>query len=254
MSSSFPTAPAFGQPAADAAPTEVLAPAAPPDALTSTYQVPRVDLLPPEVLARRRFRATQRRSAVVLAAVAAALAGGYVLAVLDAGDAADELATAQARTAELTAEQARYARVPQVYGQVDAAQVALRTAMAADVRWYAHLGDLAASAPEGLWLTSITASVTPAATPGAVPGTVVDPLAAAGAAPSLGTLRINGTVREEQQVAAWLDALDATPGLTGATTSGITRTAVGDQPVMTFESSATITADALSRRFEQGTN
>lgn len=260
-----PQQPVFGSPFApagpaegttpDAAPTEVLAPAAPPDALAPAYRVPRVDLLPPEILVRRRFRHTQQRSVVALAALAAVLAGGCVLSAQDAREAADELAVAQARTAALQAEQAQYARAPQVYAQVDAAQAALRTAMASDVRWYTYLADLAVTAPEGLWLTTVTASVTPAASAAPVdPSAVTDPLAAAGAAPSVGTLTVGGTVTEEPQVASWLEVLDATPGLTGASTSSITRTAIGERSVLTYESAATITADALSRRFEQETN
>jgi Tfp pilus assembly protein PilN len=257
MSSVFGTAPTPG--AVDAAerpveaPTEVLAPTGPPDALAPTYRVPRVDLLPPEVRARRRLRSTQRSSAAVLALLVTALAAGFALSARDAGEAADELAAVQARTAALTAQQARYDRVPQVYGQVDAAQQALRTAMAADVLWSTVLADLASSAPDGLWLTTVNASIATPATPDAVLG-VVDPVTAAGTSAPVGTLKVGGTVREEGQVATWLEVLDAQAGLSGATTTGITRTAVGEQPVMTFESSAAITGEAFSRRFEQGTN
>ena len=260
MSSVFPPQPTFGSPAGpaeDAAPTEVLAPAGPPDALAPVYRVPRVDLLPPEILARRRFRHTQQRSVVALAALVVGLAGGYVLSAQDRSEAADELAVAQARTAALTAEQAQYARAPQVYAQVDAAKAALRSAMAGDVRWYTYLADLAVTAPDGLWLTTVTASVTPSAGTATAPvgaAVVVDPLAAPGAAAPVGTLSVGGTAEQEPQVASWLEVLDATPGLTGASTSSITRTAIGERSVLTYESAATVTADALSRRFEQETD
>lgn len=248
MSTLFPQGPGASSPSGSAEDaTAVLPPTGPSTAIVPAYRVPRVDLLPPEILVRRRFVRTQRRSAVALVAVLAVITAGYAVQVRAAGEAADELAVAQARTASLQAEQVQFARAPQVYAQVEAAQAALRTAMSDDVRWYSYLADLTVTAPDGVWLTSITASVEPAAV-------VADPLAATGAAAPVGTLSIAGTVTEETQVADWLEVVDATPGLSGAATSGITRTAVGPRPVFAFESSASITADALSGRYEQETN
>ena len=63
-------------------------------------------------------------------------------------------------------------QVPVVYAQVDAAQAALRAAMATDVPWHRYLGDLAATYPAGVWLTSLNASVDPAV-PSAGSGSVL---------------------------------------------------------------------------------
>ena len=207
---------------------------------------PRVDLLPSEVVTVRLVRRAQRRGALVLVAVLALVVAAYVLVSGERTMAREDLAAAQQRSVQLTAEQARYARAPIVYAQVEQTRAALASVMAGDVRWYQYLADLAVTSPPGLWLTSWQASTSDPTLAPATP----DPAAGAPAAVApVATLTVSGTAADEPDVADWLDVLAATPGLTGSTASSLTRTAVGEQPVITFDSSASMTEAALSDRY-----
>ena len=77
---------------------------------------PRANLLPPEVAQRKRARAARRGLVALVIGVLLLVAGGYAFASIQAIAAQAELATAQARTAELLAEQLEYSEVTSVSG------------------------------------------------------------------------------------------------------------------------------------------
>lgn len=207
---------------------------------------PRVSLMPTEIMTTRRVRRAQRRGILALAGVVVLVVAAYALVSGERSVARDDLAAAQQRSTELTTEQSRYARAPQVYAQVDDTRAALASVMAGDVRWYQYLADLAVTSPTGLWLTSWQASTSdPTLAPTTPDPTTGQPAAAAPVA----ALTISGTAADEPDVADWLDVLTATPGLAGSTASSLTRTAVGAEPVITFDSSAAMTRAALSDRY-----
>lgn len=207
---------------------------------------PRVSLMPAEIMTTRRVRRVQRRGVLALVGVVVLIVAAYALVVGERSMARDDLAAAQQRSTELTAEQSRYSRAPQVYAQVDDTRAALASVMAGDVRWYQYLADLAVTSPTGLWLTSWQAS---ASDPTLAP-TTPDPATGQSAATApVASLTVSGTAADEPDVADWLDVLTATPGLAGSTASSLTRTAVGTRPVITFDSSATMTKAALSERY-----
>lgn len=213
--------------------------------------VVRVDLLPEEVVRARRLKATQRHLGAGLAVLAAVLAGGVWWATSSTAQAAEELAAAEARTATLQAREAEFAEVPRVLSEVQGARDAQTLAMAGDVLWHRFLDDLALTYPSEVWLTNLTVTV---AGPGGASAAVTTP-ATTGATgtgvAALGTLDVTGRAFEHSDVAAWMDVLDGTPGYADATLSSSKRTAVGDRPVVDFSTRASVTTDALSRRFEQ---
>ncbi len=212
---------------------------------------PRVNLVPAEVLTARRVQRAQRRGLLALVGVVAVVLAAYALVSAERAVARDDLASAQAQTVQLTTEQARYAEAPKVYAEVDAIDAALASAMTDDVDWYQYVADLAVAAPPGLWLTSWTATMTDPATSAAV-----DPATAAVTVPDgpdLASLTVGGSSEGEDQIPAWLETLDAMPGLRGAYASSLTRTAVDATPVITFESSASMAQDARSGRYTNKT-
>ncbi len=218
-------------------------PLLPAEWLDHGYHLPRVDLLPPEIRVRRRLASLQRTLGAALLALGVLLLAVYVLSLRESASAAVDLGAVTTRTAELQAEQAQYTGVPQAQTQVDAARGALRQAMATDVRWYQYLTDLALSHPDGVWLTNLSATLAPTAPAGAASSAL--------GTPGVGVITFSGTSDVHPQVADWLEALDATPGLADASISTSERSAVGERPVVTFESTVTVTPDALSGRFEQ---
>lgn len=209
---------------------------------------PRVSLMPAEVLTTRRVRHAQHRGVLALVAVVVLVVAAYALVSGERSIARQDLAAAQQRSADLTAQQARYARAPVVYAQVADTSAALSSVMAQDVRWYDYLSNLAVTAPTGLWLTSWKATVADPAAASATPA--VDPTTGLPfTANTQATLSFSATTSDEADVVSWLRLLTATPGLAGSGATALTRTAVGDQPVITFDSSASMTDAALSRRY-----
>lgn len=207
------------------------------------YSPPRVNLLPPEIAEERRFKRTQGILGLVVAGVVAGLAGGFLLAQAGADAAAQELAVEQARTSVLQTEQAKYAEVPRVLAEVEAAQNARATAMASDVLWYRYLNDLALTYPENVWLKDMTATIAVATGPAA--GT------AATTQPAVGSLTFTGTSLQHSDVASWLDVLAGTEGFQDATFSSSTRGQIEQTDIVEFTSQVGLGSDALSHRYDR---
>jgi Tfp pilus assembly protein PilN len=217
--------------------------------LESTYTVPRVNLLPPEIIETRRFRRTQGILGGCVVGVLVAVGGVFLLAQGRANEAAEELAVARAETTRLAAEEATYAEVPRVMAQVDAAETARDQALATNVAWYRFLNDLARTYPEEVWLENLTATVAaPGGTTGAVPAPVAgsNPLAT----PGIGTVTFTGTALAHSDVASWLDVLARTEGFADASFTNSARTQIDGQDVVSFTSQVVVTADALWDRYE----
>lgn len=224
----------------DAVPDLVAAgPVAPP-------AMARVNLLPPEITAARALRRTQGVLAGCVLLVAAGITGGFVLALQQAGTAAEGLAAEQARTTALTEQQAGYAQVPLVLAQVEAAETARSTAMGSEVLWHRYLEQIALTYPPGVWLGDVTASVAaPAA--GAATAATADPLAT----PGIGSVTFTGASTTMPDVAAWLDVLNATPGFTSASLTSATRSERDARVVVDFTTAVVVTDAALSHRYDR---
>lgn len=220
------------------------------EALGVTYRIPRVNLLPPEILEARRFKRTQGILGACVIAAVVLLGGVYYLSQQRADAAGQELATAQARTTVLQAEQAEYAEVPRVLAQVESAQLAREIAMGTDVLWYRYLNDLALSYPAEVWLGDLTASV---AGPGGVTGAAAVPVAGSNplATPGIGTITFTGTALAHPDIASWLDVLAGTPGFADPSFSSSTRSEIDGNDVVQFTSQAVVTGDALSGRYNR---
>ena len=177
------------------------------DAFGVPTRIPSVNLLPPEILAGRTFRRTQKVLGASVLVVALALGGVYLLQVQNKNEAADALAVSQATGKTLQVEQAKYADVPRVYQAIDDAQTARQTAMGQDVEWFRYLTDFSLTMPANVWLTSLDltlAGATPAA--GAVTTTT----------PGVGTMTFAGTGNDHPDVAAWLVTLAKERAVTDA--------------------------------------
>jgi Tfp pilus assembly protein PilN len=245
---------------------EELAPAAPG---VIPFRMARVNLLPPEIQEARRLRRTQRVIAAGLTAVVATLGGGYAYAVHDRRSAERELADVQALTRVLQREQAKYADVPRTIAAIDAAELARETALANDVQWARTLADFSLSLPDDVRFTSLTLSLGASASgtasgaaTGAATGAASGGTSAAAATPSTGTaapaagggigsVAVEGTARSNRDVATWLDTLSSRPGMTNPYFSAAQRDKVGKQTIVKFSSSATLTGDVLSHRYDR---
>lgn len=204
--------------------------------------VPKVNLLPQEILDARRFRTVQRALAGAVLAVVALAGGGYVWALHDASVAQAELDVTKARTAELRVEEAKYADVPRVVAQVEQATAARSRALGRDVLWYRFFDDLAAATPSSVALTTVSVAMDSAGTLPAAP----DPLTPAG----LGTVTFQGSGDRFPDVSAWLESVASIDGLDGSSLQSATRSAEDGGDGVTFASKIVIDGTALSHRYD----
>lgn len=217
----------------------------PVSSFASSYSIPRVNLLPDEILAERRLRRTQVVLGAATLAVVGALAGGYVVSAAGVAAAQDGLDREQTRTLQLQAEAEQYAEVPVVLAEVAAAQDARTTAMAQDSLWYSQLNQLANTYPQNVWLRDLSVTVTTADAATAAP----DPAAAA-LPTGLGALTFNGTGLTHSDASAFLDVLESTPGYSYPYLNVSERIDIEGNVVVDFTATVTVTNELLSLRFE----
>lgn len=203
--------------------------------------LPRVNLLPPEIGERARLRRLQ----AVLAGGVVVAAGAVGLLQLSASagvaEATDQVAGAQARGSALQAQTRELADVDVVYAEAARAQARLSTALGQEVRFSQFLDGLTTSVPDHVWLRNVTF------TQGAAAG------ADAAATTGIGTVAFTGVGFRHDDVAAWLESLESQPGFADAYVSDATAGLIGTRRTVSFTSTVTLTADALSGRYvEEG--
>ncbi len=179
--------------------------------------LPQVNLLPPEVRAARGLQSIKRWLVIALLAVLVLCALVWLLAQTIAANAQSDLETAQAETARLTQEQAKYAEVPRVQAQLAQAERARQIAGSTDVVWKPYIDAITAVLPEG---ASIDSFIVAGATPmegAAAPANLLQ-------APSIGNLTFAARSVTVPDVAALMDALDSIPGFADSFVTAVTIT------------------------------
>jgi Tfp pilus assembly protein PilN len=220
------------------------APAAPgrTDTVTSARvdwaPIPKVNLLPHEILQARQLARLKRLLGGVVAAVVLLGIGATVWAQAEASAAQEELDAVQSRAASLRAEQARYAAVPRLLSVIQAAGSARERAMSQDVLWYGFMSDLAVTTPKGITLNGLQVSLDK-------PTVNTDPLVPAG----LGSVTFTGTAKQVPDVAAWLDAVARIHGVDGSSLESVTRDD-GDGSLK-FTTTVQVTSKALTHRYDR---
>jgi Tfp pilus assembly protein PilN len=199
--------------------------------------LPRVNLLPPEIAERARFRRIQLALGGGVLAVVGAVALLYVSAVGSVNEATVELETATATGTQLQAEKAKYADVTAVYARAAAAEAMLTQAMGEEVRYSQFLNDLSLTIPENVWLKNVSFAQT--AVPPALGATE----------PGIGTVTFTGIGFKHDDVAVWLESLAKQKGYVDPYFSNSTEALIGERKTVNFTSTVTLTPDALSGRY-----
>jgi Tfp pilus assembly protein PilN len=213
-----------------------------------------VNLLP-QTYARRAAVRRAKVFAVVALLVAALIAAlAWLVANQQKTSAQEQLDAATAERAMLQAEAVKYSDVPRVFATVAAAEQQLALAMGNEVRWSFFLNDLALTMPSGVSLETLqVTSPAPGTSPQAVAPAAANAAAAAGASgvgvPGLGTMNVSAKALSYNTVANWLDSLAKLPTLTDPYIGSITAGTEEGVKIVTYSSTATLTADALSMRY-----
>ncbi|WP_062517170.1 hypothetical protein [Demequina gelatinilytica] len=206
-------------------------------------KAPQVNLLPPEIEARRTQGRAKGLILFALLAFVLLLGGAWFYAFEARKNAEDDLAAEQAKTPQLTTELASYEYVNGVSDDYENSVFARLWAGATDIDWSAQLASLMKAFPEDIQFSSLQVTqVTPYATVGA-PGTVFDQL-------DMGQVSFTGRSVEAITIPDLVDALNALPGFEGAWIEGQTMQSDEDHPDEWYEytGSVRITYNALSGR------
>lgn len=203
---------------------------------------PQVNLLPPEIRSRRTLGRVKLRLALALVLVLLLAVLAFVAAVLDEGNAQEELETQQLEVARLTEEQAQYAEVPLIKAQIAQAEAARAFGMSTEVIWVDLLKAIQAVTPPGVSIESLTITAPSPILASVAP---TDPLATG----SIGSISFVGSSATLPDVAAWLDGLDSVPGFSNAAFS--TAEITDEEGLVTYETTSTVQVDEsiFSQRF-----
>lgn len=123
--------------------------------------VPRADLLPIAVKEAIQRRPIVRRLVVLVAFVLILTLAGVAGATFLAVSAQQALAGEQARSEQLLAQQIEFSEARQVSSDVDETVAAQRVATLTEPDWNALLGEIRATLPPGVLLTSVTGTLNP---------------------------------------------------------------------------------------------
>ena len=193
--------------------------------------LPRVNLLPPEILEAARFRRVQAGLGLGVVAAFALVGALYVSATGAVSDADRQLQAATSEQRALQGQIATYHDVTAKYAAAATAQQMLVQAMSSEVRYSRFLNDLSLSMPENVWLTNATWAQDASSSTG------------------LGTVTITGVARSHDDVAGWLEQLAAQRGYAAPYLQSSTEVLLDTQKVVNWSTTVVLTADALSARY-----
>lgn len=196
-----------------------------------------INLLPPEQA--ERSRATRRRAllGLLLLVYIGLLAAGWFLFTQRRAAVQDELAAQQTINDSIQRQIGQLDDARQLAITFDDRVAQLNAALVVDVEWGRLLNDIGRLIPDTVWLNSFTATTS-------IPEDDGDP--------GFGSVVMAGVAFDYPDAATWLLTVDAPewPALGGAWVNNTAAGQVGQTPVVTFSSAATITAGALSNRAE----
>ena len=166
---------------------------------------PQVNLLPPEIAARRSQGRIKALIVVVFGLFLLAIAAAYLLVVGMRTAAEDQLQAENDRRVLLQAELASYGYINDLADTYENSVAAREWAGSTDIDWATHLAALLSAAPDGVTFVDMTmAQGTPA---GAI---ATD--ATAFAIPDMGSVVFTGRAESPEFTAALIEAFDALPG------------------------------------------
>jgi len=203
---------------------------------------PRVDLLPPEVKARRAARRTRGRLGVALAGVAVVALLGVGAAYWYAGLEAGSFTTEQSRQLQLVVQQGKFAELRRVQSETALAQAAQQVGAATEIDWKGYLDKVQATLPSGVVIQSVDVD---SSTPLAAYGQPTIPLQGARVA----TITFTALSSTLPSVPEWLVALQKLPGYSDGVPDSVTYSDTDHN----YTSTVTIHVDAavFDKRFSK---
>ena len=209
---------------------------------TGLATLPRVNLLPPELIVQRRLRTIQYASGGTALVALAAVAAAAVLAGAGVTEASDRLDSARAQQTAAQQQVNSYGDVMAVDAQAGSVDELLKTASSSEVRWSRYLNTLATTTPKTMWVTSMTATPSTAAAPD---GTTVTTTATTDASAPVATISFDGVALSKAVVANWLEILAGQSEYSNVALSSITEQTTGDRVTYAYNITLDVTQAAL---------
>lgn len=193
-----------------------------------------INLLPSEARERQNIRRRRMLIALGIVAYLGLLAVATVWWQGKVERAEDRVTEQQAVNESVRREAAALISARDLQDQYIGNVVVIESVLARDVAWGRLLNDFGRLIPETVWLGDFT-------------GVSLADVAFSGV---VGRVNVAGTGFEFPDVSAWLRAVDEDrfPGVIGTWVSTVTESEVGGIPVVNFDSSITLTDEALSNR------
>lgn len=198
----------------------------------------RINLLPPEIGARRKVR--QQTSAAVAAGVALIVVLGlfYVVQVGRLSSERAKLSDQQAENSTLQASVSALDEFDALAKEAEAKSKLIDGLTASEVRWSIVLADIALVIPSNAWLTNLTATVNT---------NVASAKPTPGQRSQLGKVDLTGVTFSHIDVAKWLVRLAGVDGFTFPYLSLSAKSSIGTTSVVEFTSSVELSEKAFRR-------
>jgi Tfp pilus assembly protein PilN len=212
---------------------------------TRVFDLPRVNLLPPEIFEKRQLQRAQ--AALGLAVLVAIVGVGLVYAGGGSAvtDAKSRLQTAETTQSALQAQVSKLNYVTAQAAQAQLAQAMLAQATGSAIPFSTYLADLSLVTPKNVWFTNLT--LTNSVPAGSIAAGAVAPT-------TVGTVTFSGQALAHNDVATWLDNAAkengfADPYFNSSTESLVpgtgSSTGTAAKTWVTFSSSVNLTSAAL---------
>jgi Tfp pilus assembly protein PilN len=211
------------------------------------------DLLPPEIVQRRRI---VRIRLIVLASIGAVLvllAGWFALSTWQVGRQEDKLAATETEAIGLRTQQRQYSELINAQTQSTKIDNQLATLLKTDVQWATLTARLRAAAPRGLELTAVAVALTDPTTQGATGNsatTTASGLPSSDGKTPIGSLTISGTSTTKTAIASYVDAVSKVSGIGNVLLSGVTDQEDGSDFTLRADLSPTL----LSHHYQAATD
>jgi hypothetical protein len=203
------------------------------------------NLTPPELLSSHRLARLRQRLLLAACLVALLTAAGYGYAYVQVGRAENGLSSAQSQTTQLRRQASTYSGITELRGTVEQVHAQLVTLMAGDVEVATLVAKIQHARPPGVAISQLSVTFADGATTGSAATGSLDTSGHA----HIGTVELVGTGTRIDDVATFVVALAALPGVVDVLPTSNTAQAIGTQ----FNLSLSMTDQLLSGRFATAT-
>jgi Fimbrial assembly protein (PilN) len=209
------------------------------------------DLLPAEVVERRRHRQVRRVVLAALIGVLVLLGAWYASARYQTAQARQQLTEAQDTAARVQSQQAQYQGVVSVQEQSTEISKQLAGLMALDLRWSTVVDAVQQAAPTGVKLHGLSAATTAS---GATGGSTSDTELPGSGEKKIGELTISGEGSSKALVAEYVDRLAKIHGVLDPLLSSAVEQKEGVQFTMKMDLTTAVLGGRFTTRTGSGGN